>query len=161
MWHFRTRLSGFAMEPTLPLAVVEERFGKRFNLLAESLGVQSGSVLLPDVGGTLLVSELRVYDLAGLTDRTIARSWFYERDAERYLEYVFETARPSFIHLHEPWQRATPLLDDPRFEQTYVGIWQPPPRIPGFSQDFVRRDLLIRPDAAAIARRVLGDPFRW
>lgn len=158
--HDRQRLAHFAAKPTLPLAVVEERFGARFNTLAETLGVSHGSILLPDLGGTLLRSELRIYDLAGLVDRTIARSWFYRRDSKRFLDYVFEEARPSFIHVHDPWHRLTPLLLDPRFEQTYIGLWQQHPGRPDFSQDYVRRELASDPHSLEAAREVLGGPFR-
>src|SRR5580693_5354561 len=54
----------FAARPTVPFSQVAEDFGAGFNRYAELLGVRDGSILLPDLGGTLYASRLRVYDLA-------------------------------------------------------------------------------------------------
>src|SRR6266404_4666821 len=61
-----------AISPTVPLAVVADRFSDRYNAAARALGLRKGSVLLPDLGGALSTSELLVIDLVGLCDRSIA-----------------------------------------------------------------------------------------
>jgi len=62
-------------------------FADRLDRYAEALQVRDGSALLPDVGGMLLWSHLRVYDLAGLCDASIAAlRW---GDKERLREVVF------------------------------------------------------------------------
>src|SRR5208283_3151682 len=91
----------FAEKPTTPLARVSEIFGKRFNRCADLVGVPHPSILLPDLGGTLLHSKMRVIDLAGLCDRTIAIT--LGNDRRRLYDYVFETTKPTFIHVHGWW----------------------------------------------------------
>jgi hypothetical protein len=66
------RTAKFSMGPTVPLAEISELFGERYNRCADIVGVSHGSILLPDLGGTLLRSRLRRFDLAGLCDRTVA-----------------------------------------------------------------------------------------
>ena len=66
---FTSRSIEFAFAPTIPFGDVVYYFGDRYNRYAEELGAQDASILLPDLGGTLYVSKLRVYDLAGLCDR--------------------------------------------------------------------------------------------
>jgi hypothetical protein len=101
--------------------VVAEYSGHAYNQVAAVLGVASGSLLAPDLGGTLLYSNLQVYDLGGLCDRTIARS--IGRDRKTFHEYVFGRLRPTFIHLQSTSWADLALLDsDPRFRRDYVPI---------------------------------------
>ena len=71
---FWKRSITFANSPTVPFTLVAEQFGTRFDNYAVTLGIENGSVLLPDLGGTLYYSNLKVYDLAGLTDKVIGKS---------------------------------------------------------------------------------------
>ncbi len=121
---FGTRSVDFARHPVLSFAQVTEEYGLRFNRYADALGLAQGSVLLPDVGGTLYYSRLRVYDLGGLTDRTIARTLFYDHDQAAFYDYVFETAQPTFIHTHTQWAYRADLAGDPRFGRDYAVIRQ-------------------------------------
>ena len=59
------------------------------------------SVLLPDLGGTLYNSGVRIYDLGMLGDKTIART--LRRDRPAFYDYIFEEAKPTFIHVHDTW----------------------------------------------------------
>ncbi len=129
----------FAAKPTTPLARVSEIFGRRFNRCAELVGVPTPSILLPDLGGTLLHSKMRVIDLAGLCDRTIAIT--LGNDRRRFYDYVFETTQPTFIHVHGWWTWFAHLDSDPRLARDYVLIhrlnependWR----------DYVRRDAI-------------------
>ena len=71
---FAARTLAFASDPTLPLDDVEAYGGDGFNRLAEVAGVADASLLTPDIGGALLDSRLRIFDLGGLCDERIARS---------------------------------------------------------------------------------------
>jgi len=147
----------FAATPTVSFQEVVERFGLRYNRYADLLGLDQGSVLLPDVGGTLWTSRLRVYDLVGLTDRTIART--LERRPEAFYDYIFDEAKPTFIHLHHYWTLQAGLDRDPRFQRDYIPLFryfEPAvlERAEGFplsSGDFIRRDAIEGKDAAVAA----------
>jgi hypothetical protein len=117
------RSSRFAERPPLPLAVVGEVLGHRLNRLATALGLESGSILLSDVGGTLLHSRLRVYDLHGLCDATIARTLGRYRNLRAFHEYVLGRVRPVFIHLATPdWVTVTRFQADERFRRDYAPL---------------------------------------
>lgn len=114
------RSVGFANRPTVPLALVAELFGYRYNRVAAALGMESGSLLAPDLGGTLLYSKLAIYDLAGLCDRTIARTM--GKDQQKFYDYVFGQLKPTFIHVHPPWVDLAKFDGDSRFRRDYVPI---------------------------------------
>ncbi|MBA8795335.1 hypothetical protein FHX74_003974 [Friedmanniella endophytica] len=131
------RLDAFARTPTISGCFVADRYGRLFDLYADRLGVRTGTLVVPDIGGVLLVSRLRVVDLAGLTDRVIARDRG-RGDTAAVAEQVFGVVRPTFLHLHRPWDAG--LRSDPRLRRDYRAI------VPG--QDYVRRDVA---SAAAVA----------
>ncbi|MFL6203311.1 MAG: hypothetical protein ACJ76J_29445 [Thermoanaerobaculia bacterium] len=147
----------FAATPTVSFQEVVERFGLRYNRYADLLKLDQGSILLPDVGGTLWTSRLRVYDLVGLTDRTIART--LEKRPEAFYDYIFGEAKPTFIHLHHYWTLQAGLDHDPRFQRDYIPLFryfEPAvlERAEGFplsSGDFIRRDAIAGKEAAVEA----------
>ncbi len=118
--YFAPRSVLLAAEPAIPFAAVEAEFGQRFNRFAAALGIENGSILLPDVGGALWSSRLRVYDLAGLCDPTIARALREGREALH--EHVFTVVRPTFIHVHDYWTAVAALEADPRLARDYVPL---------------------------------------
>lgn len=123
------RSLAFRDHPPVPFAQIQQQFGYRFNRIAERLGVHGGSVLLPDIGGTLWVSDLRVYDLAGLTEPSIAKTlWRKPQDPDRqgFMDLVFAKMKPTFIHTHEYWAMVPRFDLDPRFRQEYVPIREKP-----------------------------------
>jgi len=136
----------FAAAPTVPFAEIEEDFGRRYNHFADLLGVRNGSILLPDIGGTLWVSRLRVYDLAGLIDPTIART--REANHQAFYDYIFATVKPTFIHTHHYWTLLSGFDLDPRLQRDYLPLNQRIERwvvqvaggVPLRSGDYVRRD---------------------
>ncbi|HXU30060.1 MAG TPA: hypothetical protein VN851_05735, partial [Thermoanaerobaculia bacterium] len=135
----------FAVDPTVPFAVVEQRYGRDYNRFADQLGVRAGSILLPDIGGTLWRSRLTVFDLVGLCDPTIAKT--LGKNDQAFHDYVFETLRPTFLHTHQYWTLRAKLDLDPRFDRDYLPLWQevdPYAAARGLalrSGDFVRRDV--------------------
>jgi hypothetical protein len=141
------RSEKFAADPATPLALVADYFGHRYNQVAETLGLDSATLLTVNQGGALLYSKLGVFDLAGLCDRTIART--IGRDQQAFYDYVFEQVRPTFIEVHLSWIRTAALDADPRFQRDYVAMKERfvhengVPRLE--SADFVRRDVLRGP----------------
>jgi hypothetical protein len=162
-----SRSLSFAAAPTVPFTEVQETFGTAFNGFAERLGVGAGgSFLLPDLGGTLWTSKLRVVDLAGLCDPVIART--LTRDRPAFHAYVFEQVKPTFIHMHEGWTLAAALGADPRLERDYVPLlaYADPVLFEAtgeryLSGDFVRREIAeAHPEAVAEIRRELMEHYR-
>jgi hypothetical protein len=151
---FAPRTVLFAAAPTVPFEEVIWKFGLRFNRFADLLGLRQASILLPDVGGTLWISRLRVYDLAGLIDPVIART--LDKNPEAFYDYVFERAKPTFIHTHHYWTLKAGFDYDPRFARDYVPLFDfVEPAVvqraggdPLRSGDFVRRDAIQGKDAA-------------
>ena len=114
------RIRQFHEHPTVSFKGIAEAFADKFNNYADALQLDTGSVLLPDLGGPLYYSRLRVYDLARLTDKVIART--LRKDQAGFYDYVFDTIKPTFIHIHGNWTYAARFDDDPRFRQDYVPI---------------------------------------
>ncbi len=114
----------FAEQPTVPFKAVATRFGTQFNYYADELSISNASLLCPDLGGTLYFSRHRVYDLAGLCDRTIALL-ITSNDRTKLRDYVFDL-RPTFIHVHGPWSIASGFYGDDRFRQLYATIQETP-----------------------------------
>ena len=56
----------------------------------------------------------------GLTDAVIAHT--RRTDRQVFYDYLFETAKPTFIHTHGNWTYAANLEADPRFRRDYVAI---------------------------------------
>jgi hypothetical protein len=151
---FSGRALVFARAPSIGLFYVRRAFAERIDRYAEALhiatappsaGASSASVLLPDVGGMLLWSHLRVVDLAGLCDERIARTLFRDPPATR--EYILGEVRPTFIHAADIWAKAAALEEDPRFSSDYTPIHaysstEDPPSDGHAAGLFVRRDAL-------------------
>ncbi|MBM7789916.1 hypothetical protein [Tenggerimyces flavus] len=115
--------------PTLTACFVAERYGRMWNTYADLLGIQNASYLTPDLGGTLLTSRHKIYDLGGLMDAHIARA-MNTGDHQALAEYVFTETKPTFIHIHGSFKE--PIFSDPRLDTDYLPI------VP--SQDYVRKD---------------------
>ncbi|HET9228272.1 MAG TPA: hypothetical protein VFR31_16465 [Thermoanaerobaculia bacterium] len=154
---FASRSVIFAAAPTVSFQEVVEKFGLRYNRYADLLEAKEASILLPDVGGTLWVSRLRVYDLVGLTDPTIART--LDKRPEAFYDYIFDEVKPTFIHLHHYWTLQAGLDYDPRFRRDYVPLFvyfEPAVRqraggVPLTSGDFIRREAIEGKPAAVEA----------
>lgn len=117
------------LRPTLTACFVAERYGRMWNTYADLLGIQNASYLTPDLGGTLLTSRHKIYDLGGLMDAHIARA-MNTGDQQALAEYVFAETKPTFIHIHGSFKE--PIFSDPRLDSDYL------PLVP--SQDYVRKD---------------------
>jgi len=116
---FSGRTNKFLVQPTVPFTLVAERY-LQFDAYASKLSIENGSLLAPDLGGTLYYSELKIYDLAGLTDKLIAKNLGIHQNI--FYDYIFETVKPTFIHTHEWWAYAANLDGDERFRRDYIAI---------------------------------------
>lgn len=139
------RLQAKYDRPRVSFSGIAEAFGTKFNRYADFLELSDASLLLPDIGGTLYYSDLRIYDLAGLCDRTIART--RRKNQQAFYDYVFEEAKPTFIHTHGFFTIESRFDEDYRFERDYLAIDQYEDEYAFrrlkrkiMSGDFVRRD---------------------
>ena len=114
------RLEEFSKRKVVNFTRIARAYGERFNNYAEFLQLEKASFLVPDIGGTLYYSKLRIYDLAGLCDKTIART--RGKDQQRFYDYVFDSLKPTFIHTHGYFTGVSKFDDDPRFRRDYVAI---------------------------------------
>jgi hypothetical protein len=117
---FVGRSLAFSRSPTVPMSDVQTYFGDRFAAYARFLGVENPSILTPDVGGLLYGSQLRVYDLGGLTDERIART--LTSDLEAFHAYVLDELKPTFIHTHGAFAVWASFDTNPRFRAEYRAI---------------------------------------
>ncbi len=135
---FGKRSIRFAQRPAVPFTMVAECCGHRFNRYAARLGIRKGSILLPDTGGTLYYSRLKVYDLGMLCDKTIAKT--LGKDQEAFYDYVFKIIKPTFIHTHDCWTVAAALDNDKRFRRDYIPIYEYRETETTYSGDYIRRE---------------------
>ncbi|MGI8815411.1 MAG: hypothetical protein ACR2G2_09075 [Pseudonocardia sp.] len=127
----------FRRAPTVSACYIARNTGYTFNTYADLLGIDQGSLLAVDGGGTSLTSRLRFVDLSGLADARIARYW-HTNDMVGLRDHVFEQVRPTFIRIWSGWDGVarSGILADPRLGRDYVLVWGPP----GGGGNWVRRD---------------------
>ena len=118
--HFAERTQTVVEMQVVPFAEVEAANGHALNRVAVALGLEGHTLLVPDLGGTLWASSLHVVDLAGLCDRTIARSLL--DDPERMHQYIFDDVRPEFIVTHPMWSDIVPFARSGRFGEAYARV---------------------------------------
>lgn len=142
------RLERFSNALPASFSSIGERFGHKFNRYAEYLELDDPSILLPDIGGTLYYSRLRIHDLAGLCDPNIVKT--FRTDLSVFYNYIFEDLKPTFIHTHGSYTATFRLPLDKRFHDDYVGIHTYEDKYAEktlkkivLSGDFVRKDAII------------------
>ncbi|MFH8485366.1 hypothetical protein [Streptomyces longisporoflavus] len=136
----------FSHRPTLSMCYVAERYGHTFNAYAAHLGLRDATVALPDLGGTLLTTRLRVVDLAGLTDRRVADA-YAAADPAALRDHVLNDVRPELLHVHAAWTRRTGLTPPLLAAAGYVPLYTE-----GNGGDFVRADAVRDPARIAAVR---------
>lgn len=148
----------FRADPNISACYVADRFGRVFNGYADILGLEHASLLIPDLGGSAMTSRLELIDMAGLTHAKFAEM-ARAGDRKAQAEYVYEVAKPTFIHVREPWSSGTSIGWDPRLERDYYplhyDIYQGEPH-----GDWVRKSAVPTPELLAelrdYARRSAG-----
>ncbi|MET7537380.1 hypothetical protein [Streptomyces sp. NPDC005507] len=140
------REASFKAHPTLSMCFVAERYGQVFNTYAERLGLRHATVALPDLGGTLLTTRLRVLDLAGLTDRRIADA-YASGDMRALRDHVLRAERPELLHVHGAWVNKPGLTVARLADAGYVPLYRQQN-----GGDFVRADAVHDPARIAAVR---------
>jgi len=131
---FAVRSQVFAAHPAAPLESVAQS-SYRYDALADGLKLDHPSILLPDLGGALLLSRMRVVDLAGLCDRQFGRMRFEHREPEVLAEHILRNVKPDLVHIRGYWAIRSGLLKSEEFARTYLSLGD---------GDFVRRTSLPR-----------------
>ena len=114
----------YAHRPWINFTSIGNLYGKEFNRYTDFLNISRGSFLLPDVGGTLYHSKMKIYDLAGLCDRRIALTLRRNKDINSFHNYVFAEIKPTFIETHGVWTYLAQFDQDKRFREFYTPIFQ-------------------------------------
>lgn len=147
---FNGRLNAFIEGPDAPLAKVEGKYVDKFDFFQSILGGHQESLLAPDIGALLYYSDLRIVDLGGLTNKTIANT--LGRDQNAFYDYIFDVERPTFIHTQGWWSFLAGFEKDPRFRDDYEPIseYEDPwvlknEGVRVFSGEYVRKDALKDP----------------
>jgi hypothetical protein len=122
----------FRANPVVPLEKVAWG-AANYNALADELGLRNASLLIPDLGGTLLLSKLQVVDVAGLCNREFGRLYFTSQPPEVFAEHILRNVKPDLVHVHEYWAMRSGLPQNREFLSTYVNLGD---------GDFVRRESL-------------------
>ncbi|MEV6279698.1 hypothetical protein [Nocardia sp. NPDC051832] len=129
----------YRADSDVPLCWIALRFGGFVNGYADIIGLQQGSLLAPDMGGSSLTSRLRLIDMAGLTEARIA-DIYAGKDTVSLEDYVFEDRKPTFVHTHGAWL-ANGLTLDPRMTRDYYQI-QGFRDASGADEDWVRKEVV-------------------
>ncbi|WP_024877220.1 hypothetical protein [Saccharomonospora piscinae] len=149
----------FQAQPNITACYVADRFGRVFNGYADVLGLEEASLLLPDLGGAAMTSRLTLIDMAGLTHAGFAEM---ARDGDRraQVDYVYGQAKPTFVHVREPWSSGTGLGWDPRLKRDYYPIhfdvYQGAPH-----GDWVRKSVVSTPELLAEVRDYADREAAW
>jgi hypothetical protein len=120
-FNFRFRAQRFAERPTAPLATVARAY-RPLNDMAIQLGMPHASLLMPDLGATLMYSSLRVIDLAGLCDREIGRLTHRRAAPAEFSRYIIARHHPDFVHIHGWWAYISGLTKNTEFSATYINL---------------------------------------
>jgi hypothetical protein len=107
--------------PVCPLEKVAAT-GWKYNHLSQALGLQHPTLLTPDFGATLLLSRVRMVDLAGLCDRRFGRMWYARLARAQFAEYILTTLKPDLIDAHSFWLNWSGLDSDPRLATDYIDL---------------------------------------
>ncbi|MEU1550636.1 hypothetical protein [Nocardia sp. NPDC005745] len=129
----------YRADSDVPLCWIATRFGHYVNGYADIIGLQQGSLLAPDMGGSSLTSRLRLIDMAGLTESRIA-DIYAGKETITLEDYVFEERKPTFVHTHGAWWH-NGLTVDPRMTRDYYQI-QGFHGASGSDEDWVRKDVV-------------------
>lgn len=156
---FAEMAEDFRADPNITACYVADRFGRVFNGYADILGLEEASLLLPDLGGTAMTSRLTLIDMAGLTHSRFAEM-ARAGDRAAQADYVYTEAKPTFIHVREPWSSGTSIGWDPRLQRDYYPIhydvYQGEPH-----GDWVRKSAVPTPELLAELRNYASREAAW
>jgi hypothetical protein len=116
---------------------------------ARSLGMVDPLYVVPDVGGSTFLGNMRVLDSAGLADVQLARGGFAPNVTE---PYIFTERLPDFVSTHSPWTEFLQFDRMDALRRDYVRMTDPA----GPVAQYVRRDLVIDPARAGTRAGLVG-----
>ncbi|WP_040922232.1 hypothetical protein [Saccharomonospora xinjiangensis] len=149
----------FRKDPNISACYVADRFGRVFNGYADIVGLDKASLLIPDLGGSSLTSRLELIDMAGLTHAEFAEM-AREGDRRAQADYVYTVAKPTFVHVREPWSSGTSIGWDPRLQRDYhpihFDVYQGEPH-----GDWVRKSAVPSPELLAELRAYAKRSAAW
>jgi hypothetical protein len=118
---------------------VDQKY-QELSRFARQIGLQDGLFMIPDIGATSYLQNLRILDLAGLADYHLARI----RESPLMKQYIFQEQRPDFILTHGAWTRRSNLAAYSAFWENYLPIEQGNDRDGLAHGTFIRRDLILK-----------------
>ncbi|MFI5716147.1 hypothetical protein [Nocardia sp. NPDC051750] len=139
---FARASESYSADEDVPVCWIALRFGRLFNGYADILGLQNGTLLTPDMGGSALTSRLQVIDMAGLTHTRMA-DIIAGNDHTTFGDYVFEELKPTFLHSHGPWFENNITFDARMARDYHVLQRSADPAVP--DEDWVRKDVVRDP----------------
>lgn len=112
------QLAAFAARPTTPLAVVTT-VGETFEALAGQLDIDDPVLAHHDAGGISYHRMIRLIDLGGLVNRTIAQNM---NDRAFLTRYLLEETQPDFVFGARNFAAATGFSDTEAFAAAYAPL---------------------------------------
>ena len=134
---FTTDAKAFRAAPTAPMCMIVQNTGWEFNGYLQILGLRSGSLFAPEIGGSALTGTALLTDGAGLAEPRIAEYWA-AKDWTGVRDYTLDEVKPTFIKAHGDFRTQMAFESDPRFTAAYELIG-PTPNNGG---NWVRRDVV-------------------
>ena len=111
------QLVAFEVNPSTPISRVAE-LGLGIVDLAARLGIENPKIAHHDAGGVSYVAELELVDLAGLTNRYIAKNRYYPKRIWDYIlveqqpDFVFGSVEPGFAAIATEFYISRKFLED-------------------------------------------------
>ena len=112
------QLASFKESPTTPLSVVTQ-VGDNFRALADRLEINDPVLAHHDAGGIAYHRMIRLVDLGGLVNRTIAKNM---NDKAFLSSYLLEEVQPDFFFGARNFAAASGFSDTEIFSRDYVPI---------------------------------------
>jgi hypothetical protein len=106
---------------------------------ARQIGLDDPIFLIPDIGATSYLQNLRLLDLGGLADIHLARA----RDHQVREQYLFSEQLPDFIVIHSIWTRRTDLTALKSLWDHYLPVETSQDKNGVTHGTFIRRDLIL------------------
>lgn len=134
------QMAAFKENPTTPLAVVTE-VGNTFHTLAKRLEIEDPLLAHHDAGGIAYHRMIRLVDLGGLINRTIAKNM----DDKAFLTtYLLEELRPDFVFGAKNFAAASGFSGSDVFTRDYVRLEFADRPDMQSDLSYIRRDLVLQ-----------------
>jgi len=141
MFYEATGSAYFEAKRSLVTPATFRNIGLKVEDIRQTLDRPTIVYLTPDVGGVgLCCANIRVVDIAMLTNRTLAR------DGYGALPSVLRDERPDVIEVHDVWAKDSKIYEDRLFVENYE------PLVIRGSRFFLRKDVLDKVKRSGLAQ---------